>query len=142
MPSSLGRSQTRNRCQPDALARVRDTRLERDVAIKVLGGDFAKDDDRVRRFRIEAQATDALHHPNVLSVFDVGTHEGAPYLVTELLHGETLRDRMDAGRLPDGGADSGRTDAQAHWRSSTRVNSRKSSSRSRMMLRTTSRLSF
>jgi serine/threonine protein kinase len=80
--------------------RARDTRLERDVAIKVLGADFAKDEDRVRRFRIEAQATGALHHPNILSVFDVGTHEDAPYLVTELLEGETLRARMDAGRLP------------------------------------------
>jgi serine/threonine protein kinase len=80
--------------------RARDARLERDVAIKVLGADFAKDADRVRRFTIEAQATGALNHPNILAAYDVGTHDGAPYLVAELLEGETLRERMDAGRLP------------------------------------------
>ena len=80
--------------------RARDTRLERDVAIKVLGADFARDDDRVRRFTTEAQATGALNHPNILAVHDIGTHEGAPYLVAELLEGETLRARMDAGRIP------------------------------------------
>jgi serine/threonine protein kinase/Tol biopolymer transport system component len=80
--------------------RARDTRLERDVAIKVLGSAFAADADRVRRFTIEAQATGALNHPNILAVHDVGTHDGVPYLVAELLEGETLRERMDAGRLP------------------------------------------
>jgi serine/threonine protein kinase/Tol biopolymer transport system component len=80
--------------------RARDTRLERDVAIKVLGSAFASDADRVRRFTIEAQATGALNHPNILAVHDVGTHDGVPYLVGELLEGETLRERMDAGRIP------------------------------------------
>jgi serine/threonine protein kinase len=80
--------------------RARDTRLEREVAIKVLGADFATDADRVRRFTIESQATGALNHPNILAVYDVGTHDGAPYLVTELLEGETLRSRMDADRIP------------------------------------------
>jgi serine/threonine protein kinase len=80
--------------------RARDTRLERDVAIKVLGATFAADADRVRRFTIEAQATGALNHPNILAVYDIGTHEGAPYLVTELLEGETLRARIDADRVP------------------------------------------
>jgi eukaryotic-like serine/threonine-protein kinase len=80
--------------------RARDTRLGRDVAIKVLSAGFAKDADRVRRFTIEAQATGALNHPNILAVYDVGTHDGAPYLVAELLEGETLRARMDEGRIP------------------------------------------
>jgi len=80
--------------------RARDTRLGRDVAIKVLGADFAKDQDRVRRFTIEAQATGALNHPSILAVYDIGTHEGAPYLVTELLEGEPLRARIDADRVP------------------------------------------
>lgn len=80
--------------------RARDGRLERDVAIKVLGGAFAADADRVRRFTIEAQATGALNHPNILAVYDIGTHEDTPYLVTELLEGETLRARMDAERVP------------------------------------------
>lgn len=65
--------------------RARDTRLERDVAIKILGVTFAADADRVRRFTIEAQATGALNHPNILAVHDIGTHDGAPYLVAELL---------------------------------------------------------
>jgi Tol biopolymer transport system component len=80
--------------------RATDTRLAREVAIKVLGAAFARDDDRLRRFTIEAQATGALNHPNILAVYDLGTHEGAPYLVSELLDGETLRARMDAGRVP------------------------------------------
>jgi tetratricopeptide (TPR) repeat protein/TolB-like protein len=80
--------------------RARDTRLGRDVAIKVLPAEFASDPDRLRRFEQEARAVAALDHPNILAIHDVGTHEGAPYLVTELLEGETLRDRIQAGPLP------------------------------------------
>ena len=80
--------------------RATDTRLAREVAIKVLGAAVAGDADRLRRFTIEAQATGALNHPNILAVYDFGTYEGAPYLVSELLDGETLRARMDAGRVP------------------------------------------
>src|SRR5262245_34075514 len=73
--------------------RARDTRLERTVAIKVLPALFARDDAWLRRFEREARTAGALNHPNILVVFDVGTHDGAPYLVSELLEGETLRER-------------------------------------------------
>ena len=79
--------------------RARDARLDREVAVKVLLGD-TPGEDRVKRFAREAQAAGALNHPNVVTVHDVGTHEGAPYLVTELLSGETLRERLQEGRLP------------------------------------------
>ena len=77
-----------------------DPRLKRDVAIKVLPAELGADGDRVRRFGQEALAAGALNHPNLLSVYDVGEHEGSPFLVFELLDGETLRDRLDKGRLP------------------------------------------
>src|SRR5437773_9230094 len=72
--------------------RARDTRLNRDVAVKVLPKDFAADADRLRRFEHEAKTLAALNHPNVLTVFDAGVHEGVPYLVSELLEGQTLRE--------------------------------------------------
>jgi hypothetical protein len=74
--------------------RARDTRLSRDVAIKVLPASFASDPERLRRFEQEARATGMLNHPNILAVFDVGTHQGSPYLVTELLEGQTLREEL------------------------------------------------
>src|SRR5438309_6837766 len=80
--------------------RARDTRLDREVAIKVLPASFANDSDRLRRFEQEARATSALNHPNILTVFDIGTHDGAPYLVAELLEGEELRAQLDNGALP------------------------------------------
>ena len=80
--------------------RARDPRLGREVAIKVLPSYFCRDVDRLRRFEQEARAAGSLNHPNVLAVYDVGTHEGAPYLVTELLEGSTLRDRMAGGAMP------------------------------------------
>src|SRR5450432_1129461 len=79
---------------------ARDARLGRDVAIKVLPASFSNDADRLRRFEQEARAAGALNHPNVLAVYDVGTHEGAPYLVTELLEGATLRSRVAGGAMP------------------------------------------
>jgi eukaryotic-like serine/threonine-protein kinase len=80
--------------------RARDTRLDREVAIKVLPADFAQDADRLKRFEQEARATSALNHPNILTVHDFGTHDGAPYLVAELLEGEELRAQLDQGALP------------------------------------------
>jgi len=80
--------------------RARDTRLNRDVAVKVLPRDFVADADRLRRFEQEAKTLAALNHPNVLTVFDAGVHEGAPYLVSELLVGKTLREEMNGGALP------------------------------------------
>jgi eukaryotic-like serine/threonine-protein kinase len=79
--------------------RARDSRLKREVAIKVLPQALSLDSDRLRRFEQEALATAALNHPNILAVFDIGTHEGAPYVVSELLEGETLRERLRGGSL-------------------------------------------
>jgi eukaryotic-like serine/threonine-protein kinase len=79
--------------------RARDTRLQREVAVKVLPASYSQDPDRLRRFEQEARAASAINHPNILTVHDVGQHDGAPYVVTELLEGETLRDRMAAGAL-------------------------------------------
>src|SRR5271169_3154986 len=80
--------------------RARDTRLGREVAIKVLPESFAKDNDRLRRFQQEAQAVAALNHPNIVSIHDFGEYEGAPFLVSELLEGQTLRETLEAGPLP------------------------------------------
>ena len=80
--------------------RARDSRLGRDVAIKVIASDGAPSADRVQRFEQEARAVAALGHPNILAVYDVGTHEGQAYVVFELLEGETLRDRLQRGPLP------------------------------------------
>jgi len=74
--------------------RARDARLGREVAVKVLPAALSRDADRLKRFEQEARAASALNHPNILSVFDIGTHEGAPFLVMELLEGETLRERL------------------------------------------------
>ncbi|MGC2163083.1 MAG: protein kinase, partial [Silvibacterium sp.] len=77
--------------------KARDTRLNRDVAIKVLPASFAADGERLRRFEQEAQAVAALSHPNILAVYDIGQHDGAPYLVSELLEGESLRELLARG---------------------------------------------
>lgn len=77
-----------------------DTRLDRKVAIKVLPADFTKDEDRLRRFEQEAKATSALNHPNILTVYDIGEHDGSPFIVAELLEGEELRQRLDEGAIP------------------------------------------
>jgi len=79
--------------------RARDSRLKRDVAVKVLPQALSLDADRLRRFEQEALATAALNHPNILAVFDIGTHQGAPYVVSELLEGETLRERLRSGAI-------------------------------------------
>jgi serine/threonine protein kinase len=79
--------------------RARDSRLGRDVAIKVLPSFLSADSDRLRRFEQEARAAAALNHPNILAVFQMGTYECAPYLVSELLEGETLREQIKRGRL-------------------------------------------
>jgi hypothetical protein len=80
--------------------RARDTRLGRDVAIKVLPEAFARDAERLRRFETEARVVAALDHPNILSIHDVGQHEGTPYLVSECLEGHSLRQELSAGALP------------------------------------------
>ncbi|HJW94490.1 MAG TPA: protein kinase [Thermoanaerobaculia bacterium] len=80
--------------------RARDERLGRDVAVKILPAELTKDTERLRRFEQEARAAGSLNHPNLVTTFDSGTHEGQPYIVMELLEGETLRDRLESGRLP------------------------------------------
>jgi serine/threonine protein kinase/Tol biopolymer transport system component len=79
--------------------RARDTRLARDVAIKVLPPGSVDSPDRRHRIESEARATGQLTHPNILAIYDIGTHDGSPFLVTELLEGETLRARLDSGPL-------------------------------------------
>jgi serine/threonine protein kinase len=79
--------------------RVRDPRLGRDVAVKVLPAAVSSDPDRLKRFEQEARAAGALNHPNVTAVHDIGVHDGAPYVVHELLEGETVRAELASGRL-------------------------------------------
>ncbi len=80
--------------------RAKDTRLGRDVALKILPESFAREADRLRRFEQEARAVAALNHPNILAVFDIGQNGGSPFLVSELLEGESLRAVLDRGALP------------------------------------------
>jgi serine/threonine-protein kinase len=80
--------------------RARDARLNRDVAIKLLPAAFTEDPDRLHRFELEARAAGAVNHPNVLAIYDVGTAEGVPYVVSELLDGETLRQALRDGKPP------------------------------------------
>jgi len=79
--------------------RARDDRLSRDVAVKVLPGSFATDPDRMRRFEQEARAAGQINHPNIMAVYDVGTFEGTPYIVSEYIEGETLREALDKGPI-------------------------------------------
>ncbi len=80
--------------------RARDERLKRDVAVKVLPASFSNDPERMRRFEQEAQAAGGLNHPNILAIYDLGRVDESPYLVSELLEGETLRERLATGALP------------------------------------------
>jgi len=79
--------------------RAKDARLDRIVAIKVLPASFSADHDRMQRFAQEARAAAALNHPNILSIFDIGDEKGSPYVVSELLEGVTLRERLRSGAL-------------------------------------------
>ncbi len=80
--------------------RAKDPRLGREVAIKVLPASFSQDPDRLRRFEQEARAAGVLNHPNILAIYDIGTHDGSPYVVSELLEGETLRSRLVGALSP------------------------------------------
>src|SRR5438132_3186316 len=98
----LGRHEIRSQLGAGGMGevyRARDEKLNRDVAIKVLPASPSQDKDRLRRFEQEAQAAGALNHPNILAVYDVGTHDGAPYIVSELLEGEELREQLNNGSL-------------------------------------------
>lgn len=80
--------------------RASDTRLGRDVALKILTESFARDSDRLRRFEQEARAVAALNHPNILALYDIGAQDGRPYLVSELLDGQNLREVLHDGAIP------------------------------------------
>src|SRR5262249_7962114 len=80
--------------------RAKDTRLGRDVALKILPESFALDSERLHRFELETRAVAAFNHPNILAIHDVGQHNNSPFLVSELLEGESLRAVLDRGALP------------------------------------------
>ena len=80
--------------------RAKDTRIGRFVAVKVLPSRFIADESRLRRFEQEARAVGMVNHPSILALYDVGTHEGIPYVVSELLEGQTLAERLVTGALP------------------------------------------
>jgi eukaryotic-like serine/threonine-protein kinase len=80
--------------------RARDARLNREVAVKILPSALSSDPQRLLRFEQEARAAAALSHPNIIAVHDIGTQDGAPYIVSELLHGETLRVKLRSGPMP------------------------------------------
>jgi serine/threonine protein kinase len=80
--------------------RARDPRIGREVAVKILPSIYSEDLNRLTRFQQEARAAGLLNHPNILAIYDVGTENGSPYLVSELLNGETLREKLDGGPLP------------------------------------------
>ncbi|HEV8367882.1 MAG TPA: protein kinase [Pyrinomonadaceae bacterium] len=101
--TKLGRYEIRSKIGEGGMGEVylaRDTQLGRDVAVKVLPLMYSDDTDRLHRFEQEACAASALNHPNILSIYDVGTHEGSPYVVSELLQGQTLRQRISGTSLP------------------------------------------
>jgi len=100
--TKLGRYEVRSKIGAGGMGevyRARDERLNRDVAIKVLPATLSENGERLHRFEQEAQAAGALNHPNILAIFDVGTNESAPYVVSELLEGETLRERLTHGPI-------------------------------------------
>jgi eukaryotic-like serine/threonine-protein kinase len=100
--TKLGRYEIRSQLGAGGMGevyRARDTELGRDVAVKVLPSSFSADLDRLHRFQQEACAAGALNHPNILSIYDVGKHDGSPYVVSELLEGETLRKRIAGSPL-------------------------------------------
>src|SRR5437588_10837884 len=101
--TKLGRYEIRSKLGEGGMGevyRARDEKLNRDVAIKVLPASLSQDGDRLRRFEQEAQAAGALNHPNILNVYDVGTHDGSPYIVSELHEGEELSEQLNDGSHP------------------------------------------
>src|SRR5256885_2401033 len=79
---------------------AQDTRLERKVALKLLSSQFIRDAERVLRFTQEARAASALNHPNIITIYDIGESSEVPYIATEFIDGQTLRQRIAAGPLP------------------------------------------
>src|SRR5919204_5600308 len=101
--TQLGRYEIRAKIGEGGMGEVYrafDPKISREVAIKVLSAAFSADKTRLARFEQEAQAAGALNHPNILAIYDVDTHDGAPYVVSELLTGETLHERLKGVALP------------------------------------------
>ena len=101
--TKLGRYEIRSLLGAGGMGEVylaRDTRLGRDVALKILPAVFSTDEQRLHRFEQEAQAAGALNHPNIVAIYDVGTGEESPYVVSELLRGESLRELLAKNPLP------------------------------------------
>ena len=99
--TKLGRYEIRSKIGEGGMGevyRARDEKLNRHLAIKILPIEFSQNANRLRRFEQQAQAA-ALNYPNILAVHDVGTHDGAPYVGSELLDGESLRDRLPDGAI-------------------------------------------
>src|SRR3989440_6209511 len=95
--TKLGRYEIRSKIGEGGMGEVYrafDPKINREVAIKILPATLSNDKDRLARFEQEAQAAGGLNHPNILVIHHIDTHDGAPYIVSELLEGETLRDRM------------------------------------------------
>jgi serine/threonine protein kinase len=80
--------------------RARDTRLRRDVALKLLPAELSGDRERLARFEQEAQAASALNHPAIVTVYDIGTSDGSTYIAMELVEGSTLRELLTGGAMP------------------------------------------
>src|SRR5262245_15304270 len=80
--------------------RARDTKLKREVAIKILPEEFSRDPDRVTRFQREAEVLASLNHPNIAAIYDLQEAQGSHFLVLELVEGETLAERIKRGRIP------------------------------------------
>ena len=80
--------------------RARDTRLEREVAIKVLPAELASDAARLKRFEKEARSASALNHPNIVTIYDIGSEGGVSYIAMERVEGATLRELLAGGALP------------------------------------------
>src|SRR5262245_13771391 len=98
----LGRYEIRSKIGEGGMGevyRARDEKLNRDVAIKVLPAAFSENGDRLHRFEQEAQAAGTLNHPNILAVYDVGAYDGSPYIVSELLEGQSLKEQLEDGPL-------------------------------------------
>ena len=100
--TKIGRYEIRSKLGEGGMGevyRARDEKLNRDVAVKVLPATLSESSDRLHRFEQEAEAAGSLNHPNILAVYDVGIHDGAPYVVSELLEGESLRDLLNTGPI-------------------------------------------
>ena len=101
--TKLGRYEIRSQLGAGGMGEVylaRDPKINRDVAIKILPATFSSDIERLRRFELEVQEPGQLNHPNISAVYDVQMHDGSPYVVYELLEGETLRQRLRSGPVP------------------------------------------